>query len=931
MAAACSSLGGWVRRAFSSSAAHASFNSKPDGVLTLASAASSPSPSSSTSASPVSRDAAEQHARTNTTRNAEDLVEGGDGAEEAGGVEPTAAQQGQGWAPNRGVKERHFQKKGCEKRANGRPVPESDEPLETPTPDGVVIPHVHQHSASCASPCAPPDTSFRRDLDERGRWRDEELTRGWLDVRRLKRQVEAEVPALGAQKEEAGGRHTQPSESAVAGNARGRFEPRDREPPEPPNSHTEATLAAASNGGEKPDEWNMRVMTFNILADSLTDYKYRFLDQSIVKWASRANVIETEIFRHRPAICCLQELDATHYHKRFRPFFASLGYDGVYKQKTNGRQDGVGTFWLRSRYELVEQHDVEFSQQSKGLVNKPQVGLVLLLRERVGLAETSAGADGRERIPRTKSSEAASCSSPEAVSPPPSEASRSPVSPFPSRLRFEAAGEETPSSVAHVAWGAGLLHAASVSKRRRGGEERGAQRSVDGRDADAGRRHDATSLDQTRVDPRDEEAAAAQHGRMIIVGNTHLLFDSRRGDIKLAQLLLLLQAVYALRQRALAMIAANLRQQIMRGRETHSPASLDSENERKRRFESYKRTDAPSPARDREGARSTASPLSRSTSPPSLAGAESGEVAEGGGAEKAAERLLDMLLCGDFNFTPQSPLYQLVLQGSFDFSGLDHRKLSGQFLMERHTYRMDAQGYQGRGATIVSTPSESQRITCLDAQQFVRAHMRAAAPLPHSHSEPSRMAETAACLCHGAKPHLAASLAADAAALPPSSSRGSLKLARQTSAPLPQWLQELHRVLGNASLRGGLSPSDLSRSTSLPSATGNPRDTSLRDLRTQPSCAASVITLPLKFNSAYALPKLQRPPKGGATQASHVVMEEPAFTAYHGWQKGCIDYIFYHSEALEVARIYQLPVLAQAKSHGCCPNKVRPDSVVVDD
>lgn len=30
------------------------------------------------------------------------------------------------------------------------------------------------------------------------------------------------------------------------------------------------------------------------------------------------------------------------------------------------------------------------------------------------------------------------------------------------------------------------------------------------------------------------------------------------------------------------------------------------------------------------------------------------------------------------------------------------------------------------------------------------------------------------------------------------------------------------------------------------------------------------------------------------------IVEEPAFTAYHGWQKGCIDYIFYHSKGLKV-------------------------------
>lgn len=38
-----------------------------------------------------------------------------------------------------------------------------------------------------------------------------------------------------------------------------------------------------------------------------------------MRWASRAKVIEKEILRHRPAVCCLQELDATHYRQRLRP------------------------------------------------------------------------------------------------------------------------------------------------------------------------------------------------------------------------------------------------------------------------------------------------------------------------------------------------------------------------------------------------------------------------------------------------------------------------------------------------------------------------------------------------------------------------------------------------------------------------------------
>ncbi|KFH02032.1 endonuclease/exonuclease/phosphatase family protein [Toxoplasma gondii MAS] len=147
-----------------------------------------------------------------------------------------------------------------------------------------------------------------------------------------------------------------------------------------------------------------------------------------------------------------------------------------------------------------------------------------------------------------------------------------------------------------------------------------------------------------------------------------------------------------------------------------------------------------------------------------------------------------------------------------------------------------------------------------------------------------------------------------------------------------QWLQDLYKVLENTPVFDTLQTPGLSRTASSP---GGAKAQGLNHWK--PALRSSaVITLPLRFNSAYALPTLgsesdeTRRTNGEKEQAAEastqnvpqVVMEEPAFTAYHGWQKGCIDYIFYHSKSLDVARIYQLPALANAKSYGCCPNKV---------
>ncbi|KEP61933.1 UNVERIFIED_CONTAM: endonuclease/exonuclease/phosphatase family protein [Hammondia hammondi] len=820
-AMASSSLGRWLRRAFSSSVLPPPLTS-PDGrppARTAASAASMPPTSSpspvgcdSPRLSPtagVPRNSRACHAAGGTSgrraasaairRDATLQSGGGSGGESQGEREPATGQATQ----TRG-KSAKAQKRERETRLL------REEPTRTPTPEAVTVVHSHvplSESTSASSPLSPslsPSSQF----GDKSLFCQLDASRSWLDVRKLKRDVESRMQSRRAEERSEDARWRDHAEEAEVPQWR---RAQDGETEDASARRRKAGLEDAQlerqNARGTDSEWTMRVMTFNVLAESLTDYKYRSLDQNIVKWTSRVNVIESEIRRHRPAICCLQELDATHYRKRFLPFFRSLGYEGVYKQKTQGREDGVGTFWLRDRFELVEQRGIEFRQHSKSLIDKPQVGLVVLLRERAAEpaseppcalprshsapAEVSAcpHPSARSCLPPRKPAVSRHCSTPHAAPPAP---------PKPSSKRRREAAAALSSSLPS---------------------------NSSGPCAD-------------RADSCPGARLVQSVPRMVVAANTHLLFNSRRGDVKLAQLLLLLQAVYELRRRGLGLVRAELRQARQAGT--------------KRQFRSELRASRAAPDSDGRavcqqteacvGFQETArGPLSAGERT-GRSGPHSSSMESGGRSEQVedadlshAETLLDVLLCGDFNFTPQSPLYQLVLRGSFDFSGLDHRKLSGQFLMERHAYRMEAAGYQGRGATVVSSPREAQVMTSLDPGLSVSAS-QASAHFHHSHSVPGGMAEpgeASGCVRTQAK-------------------AGASCVAHAGASTSSQWMQDLYKVLENTPVFDTFQTPGLSRTASSP---GGAKAEGLKHWKPELRSSA-VITLPLRFNSAYALPTL---------------------------------------------------------------------------
>ena len=137
-------------------------------------------------------------------------------------------------------------------------------------------------------------------------------------------------------------------------------------------------------------EGSIAVMSFNILAQCYTRSEFfpNVNPKAALKWKNRGPLIIKEIVQYSPDIVCLQECDS--WDDFMLPGLDSHGYTGVFKQKTDGKQDGVAILWKKEMFLLKESDPIEY-----GIRNG--VGLVVSLT----LAPISGANDG----PSDKASE----------------------------------------------------------------------------------------------------------------------------------------------------------------------------------------------------------------------------------------------------------------------------------------------------------------------------------------------------------------------------------------------------------------------------------------------------------------------------------------------------------------------------------------------
>lgn len=128
------------------------------------------------------------------------------------------------------------------------------------------------------------------------------------------------------------------------------------------------------------------VLSYNVLAQQLLEehiYLYSNIETGALNWNRRAERILREIRDTKGDIICLQEVQTDHYNTFYVPKLAAMGFKGVYKKRTGNKCDGCAIFFRHSKFDLKESIAVEYSKPNVELLDRDNIGLIVLLTPRV--------------------------------------------------------------------------------------------------------------------------------------------------------------------------------------------------------------------------------------------------------------------------------------------------------------------------------------------------------------------------------------------------------------------------------------------------------------------------------------------------------------------------------------------------------------------
>ncbi|NWV36928.1 ANGE1 protein, partial [Grantiella picta] len=134
---------------------------------------------------------------------------------------------------------------------------------------------------------------------------------------------------------------------------------------------------------ENTSLFEFRVMSYNILAQDLVEQGldlYVHCHPDILNWNYRLPNLLQEIQHWDPDVLCLQEVQENHYWEQLEPTFKEMGFACFYKRRTGTKTDGCAVCYKHSRFQLISFSPVEYFRPGLDILNRDNVGLVLLLQ-----------------------------------------------------------------------------------------------------------------------------------------------------------------------------------------------------------------------------------------------------------------------------------------------------------------------------------------------------------------------------------------------------------------------------------------------------------------------------------------------------------------------------------------------------------------------
>jgi mRNA deadenylase 3'-5' endonuclease subunit Ccr4 len=128
---------------------------------------------------------------------------------------------------------------------------------------------------------------------------------------------------------------------------------------------------------------SIRLLCYNILADSLVNpTHYPSVDGALLTWEYRKANILNELDYWHADVACLQEVDGGEMWADIRGAMEDNGYVGRHKQRSGDKSDGCATFWLASRWRLIECREVDFlGVGGLAIMDRDNVALVVVLED----------------------------------------------------------------------------------------------------------------------------------------------------------------------------------------------------------------------------------------------------------------------------------------------------------------------------------------------------------------------------------------------------------------------------------------------------------------------------------------------------------------------------------------------------------------------
>lgn len=124
---------------------------------------------------------------------------------------------------------------------------------------------------------------------------------------------------------------------------------------------------------------NLKIMTYNVLAQSLIRRTLFPNSGKALKWHIRSEGLLSEMKYYDADIMCLQELDFQQYSSFWRKEFSSLGYTSVY-HKADSKAHGVAIVYRNSIFESKHSSRISFDKERvNGLANSTETNNIALI------------------------------------------------------------------------------------------------------------------------------------------------------------------------------------------------------------------------------------------------------------------------------------------------------------------------------------------------------------------------------------------------------------------------------------------------------------------------------------------------------------------------------------------------------------------------